>query len=40
MGVGDYDVVMITPPIKYRAERESEMKTKPRKKRASSEWEE
>lgn len=26
MGVGDYDVVLITPPLKYRAERESEIK--------------
>jgi S1-C subfamily serine protease len=26
MGIGDYDVVMITPPLKYRAERESEIK--------------
>lgn len=26
MGIGDFDVVMITPPLKYRAERESDIK--------------
>jgi len=26
MGIGDFDVVMITPPLKYRAERESEVR--------------